>query len=145
MAITRIEAEQILTQRMAGILTEADMLADDTPSPWLTDALRWSLAALGAAPASYTAVTDADLALLDAAKTDALLDLAELRTLEIVQANLTAVDVVAGPLQEKRSQLATALGEMIAERRKVYGNRYAVWLELPLSDEAPKRARLRVL
>jgi len=145
MSITRIDAEQILNRRIGGFLAEAGMTVDSGVNPWLTDPLRWALAALGVESASVVAVTDADLAVLDAAKVDALLDLTELKALEAVQTNLTAVDVTAGPLQERRSQLADRLGEMIAERRKTYGTRYAALLSVPLTDGAPKRAGLRVL
>ena len=78
-------------------------------------------------------------------KLDALCDLAELRTLESVQTNLTAVNVTAGPLQEDLGSLAERLGEIVTERRKNIAARYSTWLAAPLTDEAPKRASLRVL
>lgn len=146
MSITRIEVEQVLARRLGGFLAEADMDAlQDGVNPWLTDPLRWALAALGYTVASITAVTDSDLAGVETAHTEALLDLTELRTLEAVQTNLTSVDVTAGPLSERRSQLADRIGEMVTERRKVYGNRYAGLLVAPLSGDAPKRATLAAL
>lgn len=145
MSITRIDAENLLGRRIGGFLAEAGMTVNSGVNPWLTDPLRWALAALGAAPAAYTAVTDDDLAALDATRVDALLDLTELKALEAVQTNLTAVDVTAGPLQERRGQLAERLADLIAERRKSYGTRYAALLAVPLTDDAPKRAGLRVL
>ena len=143
--ITRIEVEQVLDRRLGNFLAEAGMTSDSGVNPWLTDPLRWALSALGYVAASITAVTDSDLSAVAAAHTDALLDLTELRTLEAVQTNLTAVDVTAGPLGERRSQLAERLGEMITERRKVYGTRYASLLTTPLSGDAPKRATLQAL
>ena len=145
MTITRIEIEQVLDRRLGSFLAEAGMTVQDGVNPWLTDPLRWALTALGYSVASITAVTDGDLAGMAAAHTEALLDLAELRTLEAVQTNLTAVDVTAGPLGERRSQLADRLSETIAERRKVYGSRYASLLATPLSGDAPKRATLQAL
>lgn len=145
MSITRVEAEQILDRRIGAFLAEADMIVDSGVNPWLTDPLRWALAALDAAPAAYTSVTDDDLAAIDAARVDALLDLTELKALESVQTNLTAVDVTAGPLQERRSQLADRLAEMVREKRKICAARYTQWLSTPLTDDAPKRAALRVL
>lgn len=146
MSITRIEVEQVLTRRLGSFLAEADMDAlQDGVNPWLTDPLRWALTALGYIVASITAVTDSDLSGVETAHTEALLDLTELRTLEAVQANLTAVDVTAGPLSERRSQLADRIGEMITERRKVYGSRYAGLLATPLSGDAPKLASMAAL
>ena len=146
MSITRIEVEQVLARRLGGFLAEADMDAlQDGVNPWLTDPLRWALTALGYTVASITAVTDSDLSGVETAHTEALLDLAELRTLEAVQTNLTVVDVTAGPLSERRSQLADRINEMVTERRKVYGNRYASLLVTPLSDVAPKWAAMAAL
>jgi hypothetical protein len=101
--------------------------------------------ALGYGVASYTAVADGDLAKVSDAHGDALLDLCELRILEAIQTNLTAVDVTAGPLQERRGQLADRIGKMIEERRRVYGSRYAHLLATPLFSDAPRRARLQAL
>ena len=146
MSITRIEVEQVLARRLGNFLAEAGMDAlQDGVNPWLTDPLRWSLTALGYTVASVTAVTDSDLSGVETAHTEALLDLTELRTLEAVQTNLTSVDVTAGPLGERRSQLADRIGEMVTERRKVYGNRYASLLVAPLSGDAPKLASMAAL
>lgn len=146
MSITRIEVEQVLARRLGNFLAEAGMDAlQDGVNPWLTDPLRWSLTALGYTVASVTAVTDSDLSGVETAHTEALLDLTELRTLEAVQTNLTAVDVTAGPLSERRSQLADRIGEMVTERRKVYGSRYASLLVAPLSGDAPKLASMAAL
>lgn len=146
MSITRIEIEQVVARRLGGFLAEAGMDAlQDGVNPWLTDPLRWALSMLGYATASFTSVTDDDLAPVADGHVEALLDLCELRMLESIQTNLASVDVTAGPLQEKRSQLATALAEIITERRKIYGARHGHLLDQPLSDEAIRRAVLRAL
>ena len=145
MTITRYEIEQILSRRIGGYLTVASMTSDSGVNPWLTDPLRWALSTLGYVTASITAVTDSDLSGVAEALTEALLDLTELRALEAVQTNLTAVDVTAGPLGERRSQLADRIGEMVTERRKVYGSRYASLLVAPLSGDAPKLASMAAL
>ena len=145
MTITRYEIEQILSRRIGGYLTVASMTSDSGVNPWLTDPLRWALSTLGYVTASITAVTDSDLSGVAEALTEALLDLTELRALEAVQTNLTAVDVTAGPLGERRSQLADRIGEMVTERRKVYGSRYTSLLVAPLSGDAPKLASMAAL
>ena len=145
MSITRVDAEQILDRRLGAFLAEAGMTSSSGVNPWLTDPLRWALSALGVESASMVAVTDDDLAALDAAKVDALLDLTELKALEAVQTNLTSVDVTAGPLQERRGQLGDRLGEMVREKRKICAARYGQWLSMPLTDDAPRRASLRAL
>jgi len=43
------------------------------------------------------------------------------------------------------SSLADRINEMVTERRKVYGNRYASLLVTPLSDVAPKWAAMAAL
>lgn len=145
MSITRIEIEQIIQLRIGRFLSETGMSVQDGVNPWLTDPLRWSLAMLGYVTASFTSVTDSDLAAVVSGHVEALLDLCELRMLESIQTNLASVDVTAGPLQEKRSQLATALAEIITERRKIYGARHGHLLDQSLSDESLRRAVLRAL
>lgn len=145
MAITRIEAEQILTQRMAGILTEADMLADDTPSPWLTDALRWALFMLGIDTASVAAVTDDDLATVQRSQVDALLDLTELRALEAVQTNYVNVTTWVGAVKEDPAKFMENLAAMIQTRRQQIAARYAALLVRPLDPSVSTRVRLVAL
>jgi hypothetical protein len=86
----------------------------------LVDPIADALRRLGAAPADLSTVGDADLAGLDASRLPALLDLAELRALETVLGNLTAVDLRLGPRDEKFSQLPARLETRIARlQRKV--------------------------
>lgn len=117
MTITRYQVEQILSRRIGGYLTVASMTSDSGVNPWLTDPLRWAITALGYTAGSLTAVTDSDLAAVTAAHTDALLDLTELRALEAVYSNLTAVSNRAGPLQDDYNDLARRLEKMRDNKR----------------------------
>ena len=117
MTITRYQVEQILSRRIGGYLTVASMTSDSGVNPWLTDPLRWALTAMGYTTASYTAVTDSDLAGVADARIGALLDLTELRALEAVYSNLTAVSNRAVPLQDDYNDLARRLEKMRDNKR----------------------------
>jgi hypothetical protein len=144
MSITRAQAEQILQYRIGGYLSDAGMTVDDSPNPWLTDPLRWALAMLGITTASIVDVTDADLAAVTAAQTDAMLDLAELRTLEAVQTNLVSVGTWVGPIKEDTSRTVDALAAIIATKRKQVAQNYGSLLVLPV-DSSVRKASLAAL
>jgi hypothetical protein len=143
MTITRYEVEQILSRRIGGYLTVASMTSDSGVNPWLTDPLRWALTAMGYTTASYTAVTDSDLAGVADARIGALLDLTELRALEAVYSNLTAVSNKAGPLQDDYNDLARRLEKMRDNKRAeilaVHG------IDLGVGDAPPRLVGMAAL
>lgn len=142
---TAANVTTVVTERCSAYLAKARALSGSGSIPDIAPAIGWGVRALGYATASLTTVTDGEVGAVSGDKLDALCDLAELRTLESIQTNLTAVNVTAGPLQENLGQLAERLGEIITEKRKNAGSRYSAWLAWPLTDESPKRASLRVL
>jgi hypothetical protein len=89
-------------------------------------------------------VTDADLAPVTAAQTDALLDLAELRALEAVQTNLIGAETWVGPIKEDTSRTVEALAAIIATKRKQVAQNYGSLLALPV-DSSVRKASLAAL
>ena len=132
--ITRAGAELVLTRRLGGLLREAGMAVEAGTNPHLSDPLGWALRALGYAPGDVTDVTDAELAPVQGAHVDALLDLAELRALESVGGNLLAVDVTVGPLSERRGALGERVRQMVADRRAAVTARWGAILAQPLTE-----------
>ncbi len=121
MGLTRAAIEGILVRRCRARLAAAGLSTlTDGSNPDLNDALCQALRALGLAAADAGSVTDADLAAVTAEQIDALLDVAELRTLETVAGNLALVDVAIGPRREELSQLADQVEKAIARlQRKI--------------------------
>ena len=141
---TVAEVTAAITDRCGAYLAQARVLTGDPTKPGITPAIGWAVRMLGGATASIATVTDGEVAAAASGALDALLDLAELRTLEAIQTNLTAVNVTAGPVQQDYSDLAKRLAEIVTQKQKHAQARYGVLLTVPLTEGA-KRATLRVL
>ena len=117
MAIVLADVEAVVVKRVGAFMTKAKMPTTGTPNPALADPILWALRALGYSPASIASVTDADLATVATAHVDALLDLTEMRTLESIQTNITAVNTTAGPVSEAWGQLRSDLEKIVPRKR----------------------------
>lgn len=143
MALTLADVETVVERRVGAFMTKAGMPTAGTPNPALADPIGWALRALGYAPASIAAVTDGDLAAVATAHVDALLDLAELRTLESVLTNITAVSTTAGPVSQSWGQLRTDLLTLIPRKRENAAATHKALLKVALDPDAPQEVRLR--
>jgi hypothetical protein len=127
MTITRANAEVILIRRCGKLMTEADMngLVNYGTNEDLNDPIGWALRKSGYSVATITNVADGDMAAVSDDDVDMVLDLAELRTLENIEGNLTGVDITVGPRSEKLDQLVTRVRAKIerksADIAKAYG------------------------
>jgi hypothetical protein len=127
MIITRIDVEKIMIRRAGKRMTAAGL--DGTTitgsNADLVDPIVTALRQCDVEPASISAVTDADLALLDDDMLDAFLDLCELRLLNNILGNYTLVDSQTGPRSDNYSQFTTALEKAIEKLdekcQKVHG------------------------
>ena len=79
----------------------------------LDDPLAWATRGVGGSTAAYNTVTDAELALVAGADLDDLVALAEWRTLLNIQGALDAVDLKVGPRDEKLSQYADKVQQLL--------------------------------
>lgn len=141
---TVAEVTAAVTDRCGAYLAQARVLTGDPTKPSITPAIGWAVRILGGTTVSLATVTDGEVQAIGDGLTDALLDLAELRTLESIQTNLTAVNVTAGPVQQEYSDLAKRLAEIVTQKQKHAQARYGALLTVPLTEGA-KRATLRVL
>lgn len=131
---TLAAVETVLTRRLGSLLDEAGLSVEAGPNPHLADPVAWALRALGYSVASIVDVSDSDLAPLATGHVDALLDLAELRTLEAVAGNMTAVDVTVGPVSERRGSLGDRVVKLVESRREAAQARWGGLLVQPLQD-----------
>ena len=139
------DIQVVVTDRCSQFLAEAAQLTGGESMPSVDQAIAWALRALGHTPASIRVATEPEVAAVTDGQLDALLDLTELRLLESVQTNLTAVTVKAGPVQEDYNDLAARLATIVNEKRTNAAARHGRWLAVPLTGNAPKRAILRAV
>lgn len=141
--ITRPDVDHVLQRRLAGYLKRAEMESDAPgDNEHLTDPLGWAMRLLGYSPALLADVTDDDLATVSMAHIDALLDLAELRTMESIVTNLDDVNITTGPIKTEWSALRSDLLKLLPERRKIVQAMWGHLLEVPLDGDAPTAVRL---
>lgn len=110
MSITRAQVETILVKRLGGWFTEADLAVTTVgTNADLNDPIGFALRRLDLTVANVTQVADSDLTGVAEADYDAFFDLAEWRALSNVARALARVDVTAGPLSQRYSQLRDAV------------------------------------
>jgi hypothetical protein len=127
-ALTRAQAEVILISRIGKMLVAAglDGTTVNGTNVALVGPLAWAISKSDGTLASYAAVTDADLASVDAELTFQVLDLAELRALESALGNYDAVDIRVGQRSESFSQTAGLLERRIAALRARVMDEYGI-------------------
>ena len=107
--------------------------------PSVDGCIGWAVRMLGYTTASILAPLDAEVSAVADAKVDALLDLAELRTLESILTNLNGVDLTTGPVLERLGQLPDRLAKLIPEKRKTAALQWGKYLAEPLDPTTDKR------
>ncbi|RIK41607.1 MAG: hypothetical protein DCC55_11360 [Chloroflexi bacterium] len=146
MSATRSDVEFILTKRLAGYLGRAEMAVPaGDENEHLTDPIGWALRQLGYSPASLIAIGDVDVAAVAAAHIDALLDLAELRTMESMLTNLDDVSVKGGPVEARWGELRADLLKALPKKRSDVAAMWGHLLATPLDGDAPRSVRLRAI
>ncbi len=116
--VTRAQVETILVARCGPWMKEVSMAeTTDGTNADLTDPIRRALLLCGGTLASPVAVTDADLATVDAdERLDELLDRAELRIMQTVQRRLRKTSVlVVGAVQTYKSDLLRAINDIVRQ------------------------------
>lgn len=130
MALTRANLESILIRRTGKRMTfvALDGTTATGANADLNDPIRSALRALGYAVASATAVADADLSPVDSDDEEALIDVAELRTLESILGNCDMVNLRVGQRDEALSDFAASLEKAIARKSADVKARHGIGL-----------------
>jgi hypothetical protein len=127
MTTTRSDIETLLVSRLSGWLTSAGMAVTIVGSnASLNDPIGWAIRQVGGSVVSPALVTTTDVQTVVAADLDKLIDLAELRTLEAILANFSAVDKKAGPVEIKSSQFADRILALLALKRAWLNTTYGI-------------------
>lgn len=115
---TRADIETLLVSRAGASLASAGMAVTIVgTNASLNDAIGWAIRQSGGTVTAPALVTSTDVQTVDSADFDQLIDLAELRTLETILSNYSAVDKKAGPVELKSSQFADRILARIGQLR----------------------------
>jgi len=127
MAITRANVEATLIKRLGQKMTAAglDGTTFSGSNTDLNDPIGMALRTIGVSVTDISLVTNSDLSGVTGDQIDALLDIAELRTLQNISGNLTAVDQSVGPrdmsLNQLSNQVEKAIERLTEYIAKVHG------------------------
>lgn len=125
---TRAQVETVLIRRAGKLLTAAglDGVTRTGANADLADPIGYALRQCGYSVADVSDPTTAEVAAVDEADIDKVLDIAELRTCENIAGNLDEVDYTLGPQSESLGQLATTLDKRIARLSEALLKNYGV-------------------
>ena len=142
MAITKVAVNSVIDDRCGAFLSEARRMTNDPTKPSIGQCIGWAVRALGYTTASLTDVTDSDLSAVPDIKADALLDLAELRTLQSIETNLTMVTSTTGPVSDQWNDLSKRLADIIPRKQALIMAQHGIALDKPLDlQKRPVRIR----
>lgn len=129
----------VVDDRVGALLAEARAATGDNSKPSVEACVGWAVRMLGYSTASIRYAEEAEVQAVATAHVDALLDLAELRTLESVLSNLTQVDLTTGPVSERLGQLPQRLADLIPKKRQIVALQWSKYLAEPLDPTTDKR------
>lgn len=136
--MTLAEALTLIDERCGALLAQARAATGDPDKPNLETCLGWAVRALGYTTASVLYPSEAEVQAVTLI--DALIDVAELRTLESVLTNLNQVNITTGPVKEDLSDLAERLGDVILPaKRKQVALAWGKYLTVPIDSEGTLR------
>jgi hypothetical protein len=137
---------EVIGDRCGAVLAEARTATGDPTKPSVYQCIGWGVRMLGYTTASILVPTNAEVVAVADAKLDALLDLAELRTLESILTNLNGVDLTTGPVSEDLSDLPDRVAKIAEAKRKQIATTWGRYLANPLDPTADRRqTRMRVI
>ena len=140
------DVQAVVGDRCGALLAEARAATGDPTKPSVDQCIGWALRMLGYTTASILAPVNGEVTAVASDRVDALLDLAELRTLESILTNLANVDLTTGPVTEDLSDLPDRLAKLIPEKRKAIGLMWGKVLTQPFDPSTDKRqARMKSL
>lgn len=126
MAITRVQLESELVARRKAMLEAVGIGPTPTANPDLNSPIAYAIRQCGGTVASISNVVDGDLATVDPADYDKLMDLAEYRLLMNIKGRWAKVDIRSGPFSQNLSQLATQLDKDIEMTKANIAETYGV-------------------
>jgi hypothetical protein len=124
MAITRLQLDQELVSRRKAMLEAVGIPESPSVYPALNSPVAYAIRQCGGTVANISGVVDSDLATVDPADYDKLMDLAEYRLLMNIKGRWAKVDISSGPFSQSLSQLADQLDKDIAAMKTLVAEQY---------------------
>ena len=129
----------VIDDRVGVMLSEARLATGDNSKPSIEACIGWAVRMLGYTTASIRYPEETEVQAVATVHVDALLDLAELRTLESVLTNLNQVDLTTGPVSERLGQLPQRLADLVPKKRQLVALQWGKYLAEPLDPTTDKR------
>lgn len=126
MAITRVQLEAELFSRRRAMLEAVGIGATPTANPDLNSPIAYAIRQCGGTVSNFAAVADGDVASVDMADIDKLLDLAEYRLLMNIKGLWAKVDISSGPFSQSLSQFAAQLDKDIETLKANLAETYGI-------------------
>jgi len=126
MAITRLQLEKELVSRRKAMLEAVGIPESPSVYPELNSPVAYAIRQCGGTVANISNVVDGDMATVDPADYDKLMDLAEYRLLMNIKGRWAKVDIRSGPFAQSLSQLADQLDKDIAMMKANVAETYGV-------------------
>ena len=126
MTITRVQLDSELVARRKAMLEAVGIGPTPTENPDLNSPIAYAIRQCGGTVASIASVVDSDLATVDPADYDKLMDLAEYRLLMNIKGRWARVDISSGPFRQSLNQLADQLDKDIAAMKANIAETYGV-------------------
>lgn len=136
MTLTLAETQAIVAERCAMFMERIEWTTANLVGP-----IAWAVQVLGYDTTSLNVADDADLANLPADYDTALVDVAEMRTLEMIEQNFGLVGMSVGDISQRFGELGDRLSEIIARKRTDVLARHGDKIVIPIGDigkNAPK-------
>jgi len=126
MAITRIQLDKELVSRRKAMLEAVGIPENPSVYPEFNSPISYAIRQCGGTVTDFTNVVDGDLATVDPADYDKLMDLAEYRLLMNIKGRWAKVDIRSGPFSQNLSQLADQLDKDIAAMKTSVAETYGL-------------------
>ena len=114
MSITRLQLENELVSRRKAMLEAVEIQPTPTGYPDLNSPIAYAVRQSGGTVSDLSSVADSDLATVDPADYDKLMDLAEYRLLINIKGRWAKVDIRSGPFSQSLNQFADQINDDIA-------------------------------
>ncbi len=127
MTATRAIIETLVVRRCKNLMDAVSFaLTYAGANDDLNDPIAWAIRKLSGTVSNPVSVSDADVASVSDSSFDALVDLAEYRTLVNIKGNYALVDISSGPERESLSQVANNLKDLIEAKLEYIKNTYGI-------------------
>lgn len=124
MTITRVQLENELESRRKAMLETVGIQKTPTGYTELNSPIAYAIRQCGGTVSNLSSVADSDLATVDPADYDKLMDMAEYRLLMNIKGRWAKVDITSGPFSQSLSQLADQIDNDIAAMKTQLEEQY---------------------